>query len=162
MRLLLIRHAQAGQHDPNRWPDDSRRPITDAGRRVHRKVSRRLRRRDLIPDLLLTSPWTRALETAEITAEVTCRGGVSPTSCPALAEPPDLGRIAEAVGDADRLVALVGHEPWLGELASLLLTGYPDGVETDFPKSGVMGLELPNVTPDSAVLRFLLRPRGAY
>ncbi len=162
MRLLLIRHAPAGQRDPNHWPDDTRRPITDAGRRVHRKVSRRLRRRDLVPDLLLTSPWTRALETAEITADVTCRGDLTPTSCPALAESPDIERIAEAVGDEDRLVALVGHEPWLGELASLLLTGYADGVEIDFPKSGVLGLELPGVTPDSAVLRFLLRPRGAY
>ena len=38
-------------------------------------------------------------------------------------------------------VALVGHEPWLGSLASLLLTGEPHRVSIDFPKSGVMGIE---------------------
>ena len=60
MLLLLVRHAQAGERDAERWPDDRQRPLTNPGRAAHAKVSRALRRLDLSPTLVLTSPWTRA------------------------------------------------------------------------------------------------------
>ena len=60
MHLLLIRHADAGEHDPSRWPDDTLRPMTDAGAKRHKRVARRLRRRKVAPTLLLASPWPRA------------------------------------------------------------------------------------------------------
>lgn len=160
MRLILIRHAEAGDRDPSRWPDDTERPLTDKGRRRHRRVAKRLKRRGLVPTLLLTSPWLRAWQTAEITA--TYAGGPAPLAAAALAANPSLEQLEQAVGlpEADAVIALVGHEPWLGELASLLLAGEPHRVTSDFPKSGVLGLECESLSPGSAVLQFLWRPRN--
>jgi len=161
MYLLLIRHADAGRHDAARWPDDSLRPLTDKGRRCHRRVARRLRRRNLVPTRLLSSPWLRAWETAEITALGT--RGPSPEACDALAQPPDLATLRLALG-AEReeaIVGLVGHEPWLSELASLILAGSASGLATDFPKSGVMGIIAPALEPGAGVLQFLWRPKAS-
>jgi phosphohistidine phosphatase len=160
MQLLIIRHADAGDRDPSLWPDDSLRPISPRGRKRHRRVARRLRRRGLIPALLLSSPWLRAFQSAELTAAVS--GCPAPVACDALVDTPDLARIAAAIGqpDASAIVALVGHEPWTGELASLLLAGDAHRLTIDFPKSGVLGLEVEEVAAGSAVLEFFLRPKG--
>jgi phosphohistidine phosphatase SixA len=161
MRLLLIRHADAGSRDPARWADDTQRPITDRGRRRHRRVARRLRRRRLVPTLHFASPWLRAWQTAELTAEVA--GGAVPVVMPALAAPPDLAALAAGIGapGAQAIVALVGHEPWLSHLASLLLAGDPTDVSIDFPKSGVLGLGCDAVAPGRATLEFFWRPKGS-
>ncbi len=160
MRLLLIRHADAGDQDPTRWPDDSQRPISPRGERRHRKVAKRLRKMDLVPTLLLTSPWRRAWQTAELMArELDCP---APVATDALAAPPTLARISGAIGQRadDAIVALVGHEPWLGELAARLLAGRADALAIDFPKSGVLGLEVDTLAAGTAVLDFFLRPKG--
>jgi phosphohistidine phosphatase len=160
VQLLIVRHADAGDRDPTRWPDDSLRPLSSRGRKRHRRVARRLRRRGWIPTLLLSSPWLRAWETAELTAAVL--GCPAPVACEALADTPDLARIAAAIGtpDAGGIVAMVGHEPWTGELTSLLLTGDLGRLAIDFPKSGVIGLEAEEIAPGSAVLEFFARPKG--
>lgn len=160
MQLLIIRHADAGDRDPSLWPDDSLRPLSPKGRKRHRRVARRLRRRGLLPTLLLSSPWLRAWQTAELTASVT--GCPAPVACDALADTPDVAPIAAAIGKQDpgAIVAIVGHEPWTGELASLLLTGDPHRLAVDFPKSGVIGLEAEEVAAGRAVLEFFLRPKG--
>jgi phosphohistidine phosphatase len=160
MQILIIRHADAGDRNPTEWPDDSLRPLSPRGRKRHRRVARRLRRRELVPTLLLASPWLRAWQTAELTASLT--GGPAPVACEALAATPELLRIAAAIGkpDTGAIVALVGHEPWTGELASLLLTGDARCMTIDFPKSGVLGLEAEEIGPGTAVLEFFLRPKG--
>ena len=57
------------------------------------------------------------------------------------------------------LIALVGHEPWLGELAALLLVG--DGhLDIDFAKSAVLGLHTERLAPGSATLDFFWRPKA--
>jgi phosphohistidine phosphatase len=159
VQILIIRHADAGERDPDRWPDDTLRPLSPRGEKRHKRVARRLRRRRLVPTLLLSSPWLRAWQTATITAAAT--GSPAPVASEALAETPDLARIAAALGSPgdDAIVALVGHEPWTGELASLLLTGDIHRLAIDFPKSGVMGLELAELAAGSGVLQFLLRPK---
>src|SRR5215216_842243 len=143
MLLLLIRHANAGERDPERWPDDRDRPLTDKGRKTQRDVSRFLLKRDFVPTLVLSSPWARAAETAEILVRE-LQSSKPPVPCDALADNPDLARLAEHIGesDPDAIVALVGHSPWIEDLASLLLTGKTDGVRIDYPKSGVMGIDV--------------------
>ncbi|HEX6105958.1 MAG TPA: histidine phosphatase family protein [Gemmatimonadales bacterium] len=160
MLLLLIRHANAGQRDPAQWPDDTQRPLTDKGRKVQRDVSRYLRKRDLAPGLVLTSPWLRATQTAEILVEA-ARVTQAPLPCDALADNPDLIRLADYVGDQppDAIVALVGHSPWIEELAALLLGGSSDSLRIDFPKSGVMGIDVQGMTQAEGELRFFVRPR---
>jgi len=161
MQLLLIRHADAGERDPALWPDDTLRPLSEKGRKRHRRVARRLRRRGLVPTLLLSSPWLRAWQTAVITTELT--KAPAPLANPALAEDPDLARFAAAIGPQppEAVIGLVGHEPWLGELASLLLTGDAHRVAIDLPKSGVLGLAAEEVAPGAARLTFMWRPKRA-
>jgi phosphohistidine phosphatase len=160
MHLLLIRHAHAGDRDPEQWPDDRDRPLTDKGRKTHRKVSRALGKLDLIPAKVLTSPWLRAAQTADIMVqELGLRAPAVEVA--ALATEPDLVRLADDIGDPgpDAVVALVGHSPWIEELASLLLTDATGGLRLDYPKSGVMEIELERVAQGTGELRSFLRPR---
>ena len=160
MLLLLVRHAHAGDRDANQWPDDRDRPLTDKGRKAQGRVSRALGELKLAPTRVLTSPWTRAAQTADIlVAELGLSG--PPIECAALAAPPELSRIADDLGDpgSDAIVALVGHSPWIEELAAMLLTGASDGLRVDYPKSGVMGIDLEKVGPGVGTLRFFLRPK---
>jgi phosphohistidine phosphatase len=160
MLLLLIRHAHAGARDPERWPDDRDRPLTDKGRKTQRDVSRFLRKRDLVPTLVLTSPWARAAETAEILVRELALAD-PPVPCPALADAPDLDRLAQDIGErgADAVVALVGHSPWIEELSALLLTGSDTGVRIDYPKSGVLGIEAEKPAAGMGELTLFLRPK---
>ena len=160
MRLLLIRHAHAGDRDPEQWPDDRDRPLTDKGRKTHGKVSRALGKLDLVPAKVLTSPWLRAAQTADIMVQEL--GLRAPAiTIDALATEPDLARLADDIGDSgpDAVVALVGHSPWIEDLASLLLTDATGGLRLDYPKSGVMEIELERVAKGAGVLKFFLRPR---
>jgi phosphohistidine phosphatase len=159
MLLLLIRHANADNRDPERWPDDRDRPLTDKGRKTQRDVSRFLLKRDFVPTLVLTSPWARAAETAEILVRELQLPN-PPVPSDALADEPDLSRLAEAIGpDPAAIVALVGHSPWIEELARLLLTGTAAGVRIDYPKSGVMGVDVEKPEAGTGELRFFLRPK---
>ena len=160
MLVLLIRHAEAGTRSAERYPDDAMRPLVRRGEKTQRSIGRALRKRKLIPGLVLSSPWKRAWQTARILVEETGRPKKTRVACPALAGPPDLGAIGAAIGstEPDAVVALVGHDPWIGELAALLLTGKGDGLRIDFAKSGVMGIELGAIAPATGTLRFFLRP----
>ncbi|HUF34885.1 MAG TPA: histidine phosphatase family protein [Gemmatimonadales bacterium] len=160
MLLLLIRHAAAAERDPAQWPDDTQRPLTEKGRKVQRDVSRFLRKRNLAPSLVLTSPWLRAVQTAEIVVEA-ARVAQPPVHCEALAEDPDLSRLADDLGDQppEAIVAMVGHSPWMEELAALLLGGSSGSLRIDYPKSGVMGIELQGLVPGEGELRFFVRPK---
>jgi phosphohistidine phosphatase len=161
MLLLLIRHAAAAERDSALWPDDSQRPLTDKGRKVQSKVARFLRKNDLTPTLLLTSPWVRAMQTAEVTVAGAQLAG-PPVPCDALADEPDLARLGECVGHQppEAIVAMVGHSPWIEELAAILLGGSARSTRIDYPKSGVMGLDVGDeLRPGGAELRFFIRPK---
>ena len=160
MLLLLIRHAHAGDRDTDRWPDDRDRPLTDKGRKTQRRVSRALGKLELTPTAVLTSPLARAAETAGILAEELALSQ-PPIPSEALAAAPDLARIAADIGAAgpDAIVALVGHSPWMEELAALLLAASGSGLRIDFPKSGVMGIDLEQPARGVGELRFFLRPK---
>ena len=159
MLLLLVRHATADDRDPSRWPDDRDRPLTDKGRKTQRRVSRLLGRLDYTPSLVLTSPWLRAAQTAQILVE-TLELENPPVPCDALASDPDAIRLAECVGEQgpNAIVALVGHSPWMEELSALLLGGSISALRIAFPKSGVMGIDLERLEPGAGELRFFLRP----
>lgn len=161
MLFVLVRHAHAGTRDPIHYADDSLRPITDKGRVVQGRVSRYLVACDLIPTLILSSPWLRAMQTAEILADAfpTARRPMI-VSCPPLTGTPNLRALARAAGSRQSrdTVAFVGHEPWLGQLASALLTGSTTAMELDFPKSGVVGIEAPRMARGKGILRFFVRP----
>ena len=160
MLLLLIRHAIAAEADPEQYPDDSLRPLVAKGRRIHRRVSRRLLKEGLAPDRVFSSPWKRAWQTARIVVDGTGIGKAQRFPCQALAEPPDLSALAAEIGpvSADERITLVGHEPWMSGLAALLLVGRSGGINVDFPKSGVMGIQAPLIEAGAGELVFFWRP----
>jgi phosphohistidine phosphatase len=70
MRLYIIRHAEAGQHDESRWPDDSQRPVTKEGQKRFEKLARLLADAGMQAELIVTSPYVRCVQTAETLSEV--------------------------------------------------------------------------------------------
>jgi phosphohistidine phosphatase len=162
MLILLIRHAIAAEQDPEKYPDDNLRPLLTKGRRIQARVSRRLLKEGLAPDRVFSSPWKRAWQTARIVVEETGIGKEQRFVCEAMAQPPDLAALATEVGPvkADERIALVGHEPWLSSLASLLVAGSPGGISVDFPKSGVMGIQAALIESGVGELQFFWRPWG--
>jgi len=158
VRLLVIRHADAGDADPRRYPDDRARPLTEDGRRTHRAVATALSRMKLRPTRLYTSPLRRALQTAAITHEVL--GGPAPETLDALSDNFSATRLLETLAQQadEALVACVGHEPSLSGFSALLL--HPQGaVRIAMPKSGVIAFEFAGPPrPGGARLLFALPP----
>jgi phosphohistidine phosphatase len=159
MMLYVIRHGVAEEVAPD--GDDRSRRLTPAGRRKMRAAAAGLRALGLEFDVLLTSPFPRAAETAALVSEAF--EGKPP--------PRELSALEQGVAPADTLraltsfarlahVAIVGHEPGLGRLVSLLLTGSPDGEKLLLKKGGVVALQVhdPGRRSD-ATLRWMLTPR---
>ena len=160
MLVLLIRHAQAAEQDEAAYPDDTLRPLVPKGRRVHRQISRRLLKQGLVPDRVFSSPWKRAWQTARITVRELGLPRERRIRCDGLAEPPRVDALAAEIGEIgpSETIALVGHEPWMSVLGSLLLTGDSQGVRIDFPKSGILGIEMEALEPSAGVLCFFWVP----
>jgi phosphohistidine phosphatase len=156
-QVFLIRHGLAEERG-DAWPDDAKRPLTDDGMSRMRKSVRGLSRLGVSFDLVLTSPLVRAKQTAEIAA-----AGVSPrpsiVTTDALS--PD-GSFAAVIADLEKharkmRIALVGHEPGIGELAARLI-GSRHAIE--FKKGAVCRIDLETLPPSGpGDLRWLLTPR---
>jgi phosphohistidine phosphatase len=155
-RVILVRHALAHERNRARWPDDSQRPLTAAGKRKFRKAARGLTR--LLPKSapVLTSPYVRARETAGILTAV--HGGRF-IECPELAH----GESPRAVFELLRVRAgaaaiLVGHEPDLGRFLAAAIGA--DKAQLVFKKGGAACIEFKRrVAPGTATLRWFLTPR---
>jgi len=112
-------------------------------------------------DAILTSPFPRAAETATITAAA-LKHAPKPREVDALASgasPMDSLRALRDVAKGQH-VMLVGHEPGLSSLASLLLTGSVDGVRVDLKKGGCVALSIRTPAPRAATLLWLATPRA--
>ena len=158
--VFLVRHAIAENRDQSRWPDDSVRPLTPEGEQRFRRAARGLRR--IVPDvdLVLSSPYTRAWHTAEILNEEA--GWPRPERCEALEAVRGPDDVVEALRQqSDRAsVALVGHEPQLSSLASILVAGDEHVVMFDKKKGGVAFLSFPgDPAPGEAILRWWVPPK---
>ena len=155
--LYLIRHAIAAERG-EAWPDDSKRPLTDEGADRMRKASRGLSRLDVTIDLVCTSPLVRARQTAEIVAAA-LDGRPSVVTIEALAPG---GTFAALMTELEKharkpRLALVGHEPGLGELAGRLI-GSRRAIE--FKKGAVCRIDVDQIPPTGpGSLRWFLTPR---
>ena len=160
IHVYLVRHAIAEQRDFVRWPDDAERPLSPAGTTRFRAAARGLR--ELVPeiDVVLTSPYVRSVQTAEVLAEET--GWPAAQPAPQLAgnrpaaDALALLRSLEGIGS----VALVGHEPCLSSLTSLLAAGDEGVLRPEVKKGAVVFLACPGaVAPGAGVLRWSVSPR---
>lgn len=159
MELYLVRHAIAATRDAARWPDDSARPLTPEGIGRFRRAARGLRTVVDGVEVVLSSPYPRAWQTAEVLEEEA--GWPAPERCDALVAEgePEAALAHVAARDGAASIALVGHEPFLSRLASLLLAGDESAVALELKKGGVVLLELAGPLPGGARLRWSLSPR---
>jgi phosphohistidine phosphatase len=155
--LYFVRHGLAAERG-DAWPDDTKRPLTDEGMSRMRKAVRWLARLGVTVEVVLTSPLVRARQTAEIVA-----GGLDPR--PSLVNVESLtpdGTYAAVVADLEKharktRIALVGHEPMMGELAARLI-GSRHPIE--FKKGGVCRIDIEDLPPAGpGDLRWLLTPK---
>ena len=151
MELFVIRHAIAVPG--SMLLADAERPLTPQGRERFAQAVLGLQRLKIRFDRLYHSPWRRAAETAELLAPVLTGKAVD---SPALARAPSQDLLETLIGER---VALVGHEPWMGELVAWLTTGAPsDGSVFAFKRGGVACLEGPP-QPGQMVLQAFLPPK---
>jgi phosphohistidine phosphatase len=154
--LYLVRHAIAADRG-SEWPDDSKRPLTERGMNRFKDAVKGLRRLDVAVDEIFTSPLVRARQTAEILAAgldgkppIKVLDALAPghTSASVMAQ---LARVAKR-----RRIALVGHEPDLGELAAHLIGA---GRALAFKKGGICRIDLGSLTSKRAAsLTWFLPP----
>jgi phosphohistidine phosphatase len=134
--ILLMRHADAVSDEV-----DAARPLSQKGRDQVARVCEALRKvPDIDPDQIWHSPLVRSRETAELLARGL--GLKAPlVQAPGLEPENDPSRVAAALDTEMRDIVVVGHEPHLGVLASLMVHGpVRAGVYYPFPKAGVVAL----------------------
>ena len=157
MELYLIRHGIAAERGT--YINDAERPLTNKGRQKTQKVAQHLYDIGLRLDLILTSPFTRASQTAEILQNVGLTQQVEISS-----HLTPFGNIQEWLSwlsqwrksSPEKYLALVGHQPNLGNWAELLVWGKITG-QIIVKKAGVIGINLPNTdTPIGNGELFLL------
>ena len=122
MELFLLRHAVAVEREKFRDRDDSRRPLAAEGEAKMRRAARGMRVLGLSFDLILSSPYLRARDTAAIAARVLAHGhSVALTGWLTPEADPEKIICHLAGLRGARSVLLVGHEPHLGLLLATLL-----------------------------------------
>ena len=162
IELYLVRHAVAAERGPE-YPDDARRPLTPDGVRRFRESVRGLRTLGVTLDLVLTSPLVRARETADIlraglrpAPRLIVSDALAPGTRPADAIAAVLARAGSGRGAAR--VAVVGHEPDLGELAARWLGAK---AAIPFKKGAVLRFDVDRALPAGpGTLRWFLPPRA--
>jgi len=142
--LFLVRHAIAMERG-DEWPDDAKRPLTHDGAARMRRAVKGLASLNVTVDVVLTSPLVRAVQTAEMLVR-----GWSPhpelVTLPALDLGVPPGRVIEGLAPYGKAagLALVGHEPGMGELAAWLIGAR---VPLPFKKGGVCRIDVPTWPP---------------
>ncbi|MBI3316726.1 MAG: phosphohistidine phosphatase SixA [Candidatus Omnitrophica bacterium] len=142
MKLFLLRHGIAENQNPLYFPEDSKRPLTEKGKKEVRKVAQKMRDLEFKIDLILSSPFVRAKQTAEIAAEMYKKS------------PLEFSEHLACGGSAGALmkelktryqkrenILIVGHEPYLSNLASVLISGKPIA-NIDLKKAGLIVLKV--------------------
>ncbi len=141
--LYLVRHAIAAVRGEE-WPDDDKRPLTARGVARFKEEVEGLRTLDVAVDEIFTSPLVRARQTAELLAAglqgkppVKVLDALAPGHTPTSV----LAQLARAA--RRRRLALVGHEPGLGELAAHLVGA---GRALPFKKGAICRIDVESLT----------------
>ncbi|HTC36926.1 MAG TPA: phosphohistidine phosphatase SixA [Bryobacteraceae bacterium] len=159
MEIYILRHgiaedAQAGQ-------PDSERALTPDGRKKLRTVLRVAANAGVAPSLILTSPYKRALQTAQIAAEILDYKGelLRTKSLEPISAPKTVWDEIRVHKDEARIL-LAGHEPLFSRLTAYLL-GSPN-LQVDFKKGAIACIELERFPAEPhGVLRWLLTSKLA-
>ena len=159
MQVILVRHAIAYARNRKRWPNDALRPLTPAGREKFRQAARGLAPWLPKAAVILTSPWVRARDTADLLAKAAQRD--KPTECIELAGSESALRAFELLHSRkEKVVVLVGHEPYLSDFLSAALAGERQRLEFEFKKGGAACVQFTRrAAPGQATLCWMVPPR---
>jgi phosphohistidine phosphatase len=144
MKLYIIRHAIAVEAGTPGYEEDNQRVLTEKGTKRMVKIAQGLKALEERMDLILTSPYLRAVQTANILRKVfkLKKDKVIETGHLAPMGYADhlVNEINEKYADVE-MIALVGHEPSLSTLVSVLIAGEPD-LSLSLKKGGVCRLSV--------------------
>ena len=161
MNLYLLRHGIAVDPSAPDFANDGERPLTPKGRRRLRQIAEAMGALKISFDLILSSPYVRAKQTAEIVTKALKRRkklkftdeltpGGNPRS------------VIQQLNDLrprPKNILLVGHEPYLSKLIALLTAGNT-AMEIDLKKGSLCKLETESLRyARCATLVCLLAPR---
>ena len=159
IELYVLRHAVAESREAWAPKSERARPLTRKGEKQMYRVAEGMKNLDLSFDVIFSSPFVRAKRTAEIVAEVfraekklkltdSLKPGAHPKKF--------VEQARHLFGGSGRFI-LVGHEPFLSGLISILSSG-DARVGLKLKKGGLCRLELNTIQPGGALLHWLLTP----
>lgn len=128
--LYLIRHAKSSWDDLSL--DDSDRPLNERGERDAPRMGKRLKERNVVPDLMITSPAKRALSTCNKIAKILNYPKEAVKVEPKLyhASEDQFLRIVHSINNKHDTVLLFGHNPGLTDFVNKLTGGYIQNIPT--------------------------------
>jgi phosphohistidine phosphatase len=159
MEIYLLRHGIAEDSRPGMR--DADRALTPDGREKLKRVLKRAKGAGVDPDVILSSPYRRALETAEVAAaSLGYRGEIVQTKALIpTASPHDVWEEIRSRKTESSLL-LSSHEPLMSSVLALLL-GNP-ALQVDMKKAGLARVDTDSLGPEPrAILKWLLTPATA-
>jgi phosphohistidine phosphatase len=162
MNIYTLRHGIAVERGATGFHDDARRPLMVKGEERIHAVAQAMRALELSFDHILSSPYLRASQTAEIVAKV-LEAGATLEFCDHLVPEGDPGALIRRLKQLQpprEDVLLVGHEPYLSRLIGLFIAGNTAAAVT-LKKGGLARLELDKTLRlgQCASLAWLLTPK---
>ncbi len=150
VKLYFLRHGEANWEGWTK-PDDER-PLTKKGRKEVEAIAQAMRKLELHPNVILTSPLPRAWETANV---VSLALGVEYETTPLLAPGFDLNGLRQLLNEhMDRDILFVGHEPDFSRVIALLTGG-----TVRMAKAGLARVDLDDGAVLAGQLVWLAPPR---
>ena len=158
LELYLIRHGVAAQRGDD-YPDDSKRPLTGTGIARMKREGKALDALGVAFDQIISSPLTRTKQTAEILAE-SMKSKPPIATLDALAPAGTPSAVVQELAKYSKKsrIALVGHEPNMGELAARLIGAR---LPLEFKKGAICRIDF-EVLPPKGIgqLRWFMPPRA--
>src|SRR5208283_5101575 len=155
MEIYFLRHASAGQYSPG--TNDDKRPIDKTGEQQSHDVGRALVALDVKLDVIISSPLTRAMQTAEIAAlELGHKDKI--VIHEALRPEANYAQFEELLArhGKKKAIMVVGHNPSMTDFLNRMLAG-DSAVFIDFKKGAVAKVEKKGRQP--AVLKWCMTPK---
>lgn len=160
MRIYLVRHSNAVDPGTPGYEEDGERPLTEKGRDKMNKIASALKMMGVKPDLIVSSPYVRARQTAEILEKVLKYKKALAFNDALI----PMGNVEEMFSEinekysVDELM-LVGHEPCISNLIGTLTAHNPD-ISINIKNGGVCCLSADDLHLErTAILEWLLTPK---
>lgn len=161
VNIYILRHGIAAEPGTPGIKTDAERPLIPKGEQRLREAAAAMEKMDLSFDIIISSPYLRAKQTAEIVAKIlklekklTLSNDLIPGG-----NPQTLIRQLNGFKPAPENILLVGHEPYLSRFIALLASGGM-AARIDMKKGSLCKLETEELEyGHCATLKWLLTPR---